>query len=111
MLNGGLKGNPATTVTGGAAQNLIQGGLIRLSDQTASKVFLQGLMRTGGPLAQNAVGVLWNVFDLDARHGAIMARQQCQGAAAADFKSHASQEVKDMPTCPPHSDNCGLLSL
>src|ERR1700730_8063663 len=73
VLNGSFKGNPATTVTGDAVQYLIKSGLIRLIDQTASKVFLSGLMRAGGPLAQNSVGVLRNVFDLDARHGAIIA--------------------------------------
>lgn len=98
VLNGVLEGNAATAVIGDAVQNLVQSGLIRLSDQTASKVFLQGLMRTGGPLAQNSVGVLRNVFDLDARHGAIM-------HPLSGFKSHASQEVRDMPVCPPHSDN------
>jgi hypothetical protein len=41
VLHGSLKGNPATTATGDAVQNLIQSGLIRVSDHTASEVFLQ----------------------------------------------------------------------
>ncbi|OBK46855.1 hypothetical protein A5655_09200 [Mycobacterium sp. 1081908.1] len=60
-------------MTGDAVQNLVQSGLARLCDQTAPKVFLQGLMRAGGPLTQNSVGVLRNVLNLHARHGAILA--------------------------------------
>lgn len=73
VLNGALKGNGAPTVTGDAVQNLVQSGLVRLCDQTAPKVFLQGLMGAGGTLTQNSVSVLRNVFNLHARHGAIMA--------------------------------------
>ncbi|HET6732595.1 hypothetical protein [Mycobacterium sp.] len=54
-------------------ENLLQSRLIRISDQTALKVFLQGLMyaRSGFPL--RAMGVLRDVLDLHAGHGAIWA--------------------------------------
>jgi hypothetical protein len=47
--------------------------LIRLGDQTASKVFLEGLMGARRALAQDSVGVFRNVFDLNTGHGAILA--------------------------------------
>jgi hypothetical protein len=56
-----------------AAENLVQSGLVCLGDQTASKVFLQGLMRSRRSLAQDPVGVFRDVFDLNTGHGAIMA--------------------------------------
>jgi hypothetical protein len=73
MTGGRAKRHPATMACGNAVENLIQSGLIRLSDQTASKVFLQGLMRACGPLPQDAVGVFRNILDLHTWHGAILA--------------------------------------
>ncbi|MEB3982540.1 hypothetical protein OQ968_14850 [Mycobacterium sp. 663a-19] len=40
VIDSSLKRYTATTARGDAVQNLIQGGLIRIGDQTASKVFL-----------------------------------------------------------------------
>jgi len=54
-------------------ENLLQSRLIRIGDQPAPKVFLQGLMCAGSALPQNAMGVVRNVFDLHTRHGAILA--------------------------------------
>ena len=61
----------ATTACGDAVENLIQSGLIRVGDQTAPKIFLQGLMRACRSFAQDTVGVFRNVFNQDAGHGAI----------------------------------------
>jgi hypothetical protein len=60
-------------VCGDAVENLIQSWLIGVGDKTASKVFLQGLMRARRSLPQDSVGVFRNVFDLHTGHGAIMA--------------------------------------
>jgi hypothetical protein len=73
VFDGGLEGNVAAAARGDATENLIQRGLICVSDQAASQVFLQGLVCAGGALAQHSVSVLRNVFDLYARHGAILA--------------------------------------
>jgi hypothetical protein len=51
MLGRSLEGNAAASARGNAAENLIQRGLISISDQTAAKVLLQGLMRAGSPFA------------------------------------------------------------
>jgi hypothetical protein len=101
VLNGTLEGNPATTVTGDAVQNLVQSWLVRVSDQTASKVFLQGLMRAGGPLAQHAVSVLWNVFDLHARHGAILAptAPKCKREPSPSTLNHMRDRKLGMCRC------------
>src|SRR5262249_25055287 len=37
------------------------------------QVLLEGLVRGGRPLAQDSVGLLWDIFDLHTGHGAIMA--------------------------------------
>jgi hypothetical protein len=58
---------------GNAVENLIESRLIRVGDQTAPKVFLQGLMRACGSLPQDPVSLFGNVFDLHTRHGAIVA--------------------------------------
>jgi hypothetical protein len=47
--------------------------LIRVGDQTASKIFLQRLMCARRSFPQDAVGVFRNVFDLHTGHSAIMA--------------------------------------
>ena len=67
------KRHPAAVAVGDAVENLIQSRLPRLSNQSAQKVFLQGLMRACGSLAQDLVGFLRNIFDLYTRHGAILA--------------------------------------
>jgi hypothetical protein len=56
-----------------AVENLIESGLIRLGDQTAPKVLLQGLMRACCSFPQDPVGAFRDVFDLHAGHGAILA--------------------------------------
>jgi hypothetical protein len=48
VIDSSHKRYAATTSCGDALENLIQCGLIRVGDQTASKVFLQGLMLAGG---------------------------------------------------------------
>nr|WP_211278717.1 hypothetical protein [Mycobacterium lacus] len=73
MIDSDRKGHPATAPFGDTVENLIESGLIRFGDQPAPQVFLQGLMRTRGPLTQNPVGVFRNILDLHARHGAILA--------------------------------------
>jgi hypothetical protein len=40
VLSGSLEGNVAAAARGDATENLIQRGLISVSDQTASQVFL-----------------------------------------------------------------------
>jgi hypothetical protein len=54
-------------------ENLLQSRLIRIGDQAAPKVFLQGLMCASSALPQYAMGVVGNVFDLNTGHGAILA--------------------------------------
>ena len=57
----------------GALENLFDSRLTRVGNQTAPEVFLQGLMRACGALAEHSVSFLGNIFDLHARHGASMA--------------------------------------
>lgn len=53
-------------------ENLLQSWLIRISDQAAPKVFLQGLMCARSAFPQHAMGVLRDVFDLHTGHGATL---------------------------------------
>jgi hypothetical protein len=96
--------------------------LIRFGDQTASKVFLQGLMRARRSLPQDSVGVFRNVFYLHTGHGAIMApiapqykywehRGGTRPRPSADSESLSSQEIRGMPICPPHSDKLPRSAL
>src|SRR5277367_947596 len=64
VIDSRLKRHAATTASGDAVENLLQSGLICVGDQTASKVFLQGLMRARRSLPQDPVGAFRNVFDL-----------------------------------------------
>ncbi len=73
MIYSSLERYAATVASTDAVENLIQRGLSRLGNQTASKVFLKGLMRTRGPLAQDSVSIFRDVFDPNTRHGAITA--------------------------------------
>jgi hypothetical protein len=73
VIDSSLESYAATVASTDAIEDLIQSGLFRLSDQTASKVFLKGLMRTRRSLAQDSVGAFRDVLDLNTRHGAIMA--------------------------------------
>src|SRR6202050_2229263 len=54
-------------------EDLLHRRLVCLFDQPGPQVLLQGLVRGGCALAQDSVGVLWHILDLDARHGANMA--------------------------------------
>jgi hypothetical protein len=54
-------------------ENLLQSRLIRIIDQAAPKVFLQGLMCARSAFPQHAMSVVRNVFDLHTGHGAILA--------------------------------------
>jgi len=40
VVDGSPKGHPATTASGDAVENFIQGGLTRVGDQATSRVFL-----------------------------------------------------------------------
>jgi hypothetical protein len=62
-----------TTSRRDTVEDLLQGRLIRIGDQPASKVFLQRLMCARSTLPQHTMGVIWNVLDLHAGHGAILA--------------------------------------
>ena len=88
MIDSGPEGNSATAAGGDAVENFIQSGLICVGDQTASEVFLQGLMGARRSLPQDSVSVFGNVFDLHARHGAILApvAPQCKSTAAVGIK-------------------------
>jgi len=68
VIDGSLKRHAPTPACADAIENLVQSGLIRLGNQTASKVFLQGLMRARRSLPQDSVGVFRNVFDLHTGH-------------------------------------------
>src|SRR5258708_6884577 len=57
----------------GPVEDLLHRRLVCLFDQPGSQVLLQGLVRGGGALAQDGVGALRHVLDLNAGHGAIMA--------------------------------------
>jgi hypothetical protein len=72
VIDSSLERHPATMASADAIENLIQGGLIRLSNKTATKVFLKGLMRARRSLTQGSMGALRHVSDLNAGHGAIM---------------------------------------
>jgi len=74
VVDGSLKGHPATTACGDAVENFIQGGLARVGDQTTSKVFRQGLVRARRSLPQDSISLSRKVFDLHAGHGAIFAQ-------------------------------------
>src|SRR5215475_2207874 len=54
-------------------EDLVEGRFAGLLDEPGAQVFLQRLMRGGGALAQDRVSPLRHIFDLHARHGAIMA--------------------------------------
>lgn len=58
---------------GNSVEYLVERGLVRFSDQSAAEVFLQGLMSPGSTLAQDPMGVFRHIFNLHARHGAILA--------------------------------------
>lgn len=59
---------------------LLQRRLIRIGDQAAPKIFLQGLMCARSTLKQHAMSVVRKIFDLHTGHGAIMAPQcKCVG--------------------------------
>src|ERR1035437_6483062 len=57
----------------GALEDLLDRGRGCFLDQLGSQVLLQRLMSRRRSLTQHCVGVLWDVLDLHARHGAIMA--------------------------------------
>lgn len=56
-----------------SVEDLFQRGLVRLVDQAAAKVLLQRLMSACRTFSQHSVSVFWNVLDLHAWHGAILA--------------------------------------
>jgi len=68
-----LQRNRATRAAAGPVKNLLKGRFAGLLDEPGSEVFLKRLVRGGGTLTQDGVSLLGHVFDLHARHGAIMA--------------------------------------
>jgi hypothetical protein len=61
--------------TAGAIQNLVQRRAVRFLDQSAAEILLQRLVGLGSTPSEHRVGLLGNVLDLHAGHGAIMAPQ------------------------------------
>jgi hypothetical protein len=68
-----VKTDRSATSAACAIKNLVKRWSISLFDEQLQEVFLERLMRGSRSLSQDRVGSFRHSFDLDARHGAIMA--------------------------------------
>jgi hypothetical protein len=57
----------------GTIKNLVQCGRVRLPHQQAEQILLKRLVSPRRALPQHRVRLFWYPFDLDTRHGAILA--------------------------------------
>jgi hypothetical protein len=68
-----LQGDRTARAASRSVEDLVKGGFAGLLDEPGAQVFLQRLMRGGRALAEDRVSPLRHIFDLHARHGAILA--------------------------------------
>ena len=68
-----LQRNRASRAAARPVKDLLKGRFARLLDEPGPQVLLEGLMRGSCALTQDGMSLLRNIFDLHARHGAIMA--------------------------------------
>ena len=68
-----LQRNRTSRATTRPVKDLLKGRLAGLLDEPGPQVLLEGLVRGSCALAQDGMSLLGHIFDLHARHGAIMA--------------------------------------
>ena len=68
-----LQRNRTSRAAARPVKDLLEGRFAGLLDEPGPKVFLEGLVRGSCALTQDGMSLLGYVFDLHARHGAIMA--------------------------------------
>jgi hypothetical protein len=78
-----FQGDRATRAASRPVKDLVEGRFAGFLDKPGAQVFLQGLMRGGRTLAQDRVSPLRHIFDLHARHSAIMALEAPEYKQAA----------------------------
>jgi len=94
QCRGGDQRHPATPMSTGPVQHLINGRDGRLMDQTRQKVLLQGLMRSSRSGPEHRVRVIRYVFDLHARHGATLAPQLAFAQGLAHQRTITHRDVQ-----------------
>ena len=108
QCRGGDQRDPATPVSTSPVQHLVNRRDGRLVDQTRQQVLLQGLMSSSRPSAKHRVRVIRHVFDLHARHGAILAPELAFAQGMAHAKNDRGSRRAARRACrSPGSDQTG----